>query len=229
MQTLNKWLIALLLLAGNNAFAQYVLSGDTRGTLSVAAGVGSLTERANGVAVGENASTAFSGVAVGTGAKGSNDTGVAIGVGAVTVADFTGRLGAIGIGANAQSQGTSIVMGANAKAVDTDAVSVGKDAVSNYQAISIGHHSTAYASGSLAIGTGSSAAPSATNSVAIGMNTLTERANTIAVGNRSVSQLQDGIEESDAVTVRQLRAAIAALMQSSNYVSPLRSNDPKNK
>ncbi|SIT44765.1 exported hypothetical protein [Paraburkholderia ribeironis] len=204
-------LAAAMTIFSVNVFAQYVPAGDTRGTTSVAAGVGSLTERDQAVAVGENSHTAFSGVSVGASSQNLNDTGVAIGNGATTQANFTGALGAIAIGNNSNSGGKSLVVGANAKATDDVAVVIGESSTAGYESVAVGRGASVTGTAGAALGMAASVAQSATNSVAIGSGTTVTQANTVAVGGRSISQLSDGVAPTDAVTVEQLNAAIANL------------------
>ncbi|KRE90867.1 hypothetical protein ASG87_01640 [Frateuria sp. Soil773] len=118
--------------------------------------------------------------------------------------------GATAVGANAKtgmaggSYGGNTAVGADASAgtvADADGVSG--------QATAVGAGAAADAPGSTVLGQGASATVNATGSVALGQFTSTDRANTVAVGNRTVSQMANGVQLQDGVTVNQINQVMA--------------------
>lgn len=114
---------------------------------------------------------------------------------------------AVGPGASAGNantgQNTAIGAGASAGTVGSGAAGTGG------QATAVGAHAGADAVGGSSFGQGAYVGPDGIFSVAVGAQTNTDRAFTVAVGNRTVSQMADGTELQDGVTVNQLNNAMA--------------------
>ncbi|MDD0985964.1 YadA-like family protein [Pseudomonas shahriarae] len=119
------------------------------------------------------------------------------------------------------SGGNSVAVGPNAQATGEGAVASGNDAVaSNDGSIAIGSGATSSGSGSVALGAGSSdngqGADSYTGKYSNATNVI---AGTVSVGNattgqvRTVSNVADGRDATDAVNVRQLDGAVAQSKQ----------------
>ena len=111
--------------------------------------------------------------------------------------DFTpyNEVGAVVIGENATSKyKTGMAIGTNAAAVAPQATAIGAQAnVSSRLAVAIGYQAEASANGA----------------VAIGFNTKNAESATVAIGNRRLTQLANGTNDADAVTMAQLNALIA--------------------
>ena len=119
------------------------------------------------------------------------------------------------------SGGNSVAVGPNAQATGEGAVASGNDAVaSNDGSIAMGSGATSSGSGSVALGAGSSdngqGADSYTGKYSNATNVI---AGTVSVGNattgqvRTVSNVADGRDATDAVNVRQLDGAFAQSKQ----------------
>ncbi|HVL10067.1 MAG TPA: YadA-like family protein [Burkholderiaceae bacterium] len=121
---------------------------------------------------------------------------------------------------NQISQGTTGLFQVNVGTVvnpDTsgsNSVAGGSGAVSSgANSVAIGNNAVASGQNSTALGTG--AKSSGNNSVALGNGSDDGgRANVVAVGNRIISNMADGVQNSDGATVGQLRAATA---EANNY------------
>ncbi|WP_428851465.1 YadA-like family protein [Imbroritus primus] len=121
---------------------------------------------------------------------------------------------------NQISQGTTGLFQVNVGTVvnpDTsgsNSVAGGSGAVSSgANSVAIGNNAVASGQNSTALGTG--AKSSGNNSVALGNGSDDGgRANVVAVGNRVISNMADGVQNSDGATVGQLRAATA---EANNY------------
>lgn len=81
--------------------------------------------------------------------------------------------------------------------------------------ISIGRNNTVNGDGSTAIGNNSTV--NANNSVALGDNLNVARDNTLDVGGKTVSNIGDATEQTDAVNLRQLQAGIASVQGGGAY------------
>lgn len=140
---------------------------------------------------------------------------------AATVNSVNGMGIAVGPGSNAAGQAVT-ALGSHASAGNPSAPGLtgGYDTAVGYGAkagvngtfgssTSLGAAANAAADGSTVLGANSSATSAAVNSVVLGSFTSTDRANTVAIGNRSLSQMQDGTELQDGVTVNQLNNAVA--------------------
>ena len=121
---------------------------------------------------------------------------------------------------NQISQGTTGLFQVNVGTVvnpDTsgsNSVAGGSGAVSSgANSVAIGNNAVSSGQNSTAVGTG--AKSSGNNSVALGNGSDDGgRANVVAVGNRIISNMADGVQNSDGATVGQLRAATA---EANNY------------
>ena len=97
--------------------------------------------------------------------------------------------------------------------VTENSVNIGKDTKADAQnSIAIGNRVSVHSSakGSVAIGENARVTAGASNSVALGQNSVANEANTISVGNnnlkRRITNVADGINDTDAVNMRQLNA-----------------------
>ena len=120
---------------------------------------------------------------------------------------------AVGTNASATNAG-AVAVGLNSIASETGAVAVGADANAAEGAVAIGGATNASL---FTVAIGDAAATTGQNSVAIGMNSTDEgQNNVVSFGNstqgisRRIIDLADGIADSDAATVGQLKSASAA-------------------
>ena len=118
----------------------------------------------------------------------------------------------IGIGGN---QITGLGQGEVASAGTEDSIAFGNGATTGLTAtgaIALGTDAEVTAVNGMALGTGSTV--SATNSVALGTGSLADRINSVSVGalgaERQITNVLDGTADTDAATVGQVNASIAA-------------------
>lgn len=117
---------------------------------------------------------------------------------------------ATAVGASAQAGIPGSTYGGNtAIGAESSAGTVADANGTSGQATAVGAAAHADAPGSTALGQGASATVDARGSVALGQFTTTDRARTVAVGNRTLSQLANGTDLQDGVTVNQLDFAMA--------------------
>mgnify|MGYP000483474436 CR=1 FL=1 len=143
----------------------------------------------------------------------SNNTIVGPGECNVTVDGLTlNNPAGIGIGGN---QITGLGEGEVASAGTADSIAFGNGATTGLTAtgaIALGTDAEVTAVNGMALGTGSTV--SATNSVALGTGSLADRINSVSVGalgaERQITNVLDGTADTDAATVGQVNASIAA-------------------
>ena len=143
----------------------------------------------------------------------SNNTIVGPGECNVTVDGLTlNNPAGIGIGGN---QITGLGEGEVASAGTADSIAFGNGATTGLTAtgaIALGTDAEVTAVNGMALGTGSTA--SAINSVALGTGSLADRINSVSVGalgaERQITNVLDGTADTDAATVGQVNASIAA-------------------
>ena len=143
----------------------------------------------------------------------SNNTIVGPGECNVTVDGLTlNNPAGIGIGGN---QITGLGQGEVASAGTEDSIAFGNGATTGLTAtgaIALGTDAEVTAVNGMALGTGSTA--SAINSVALGTGSLADRINSVSVGalgaERQITNVLDGTADTDAATVGQVNASIAA-------------------
>jgi autotransporter adhesin len=171
---------------GQDAMAVGV-GASSIGDRTLAVGAGSAASLSNATAVGSGAGAlAANATAVGAGATTNNfaDNGVAIG--------YLAKVH----NANALAIGTSVQTNAE------DSVAVGSNAFISTEA-----------SKAMAFGSGASA--SAAGSVALGADSAAERANVVSIGSsaaqRQLVNVAAGTESTDAVNIKQLKGATAAI------------------
>ncbi len=208
---------------GADAFA-YGQSSTAVGDSAVAVGLNGTALGAGTIAVGDDATAVGSGsVAVGAGsfaagnaayAEGSN--AVAIGTGSVAVNANAVAMGsnALAIGGVAIGDGAisetdiSVAIGRGARAVSSVAVGTGAQAL-GLNTTAVGDF--AVAAGDLSVSVGANAVALGENSVALGAGTVATRDDSVSVGGRQITDVADGTALTDAVNVRQLETAIAAV------------------
>lgn len=169
-----------------------------------------VTQASNATAIGLYARAQGDGsFAGGAASRAGGNNSVAIGYASLALSD-----GGIAIGQNATAvKSNSVAIGAGARAQSSVAVGTGAGALGS-NTTAVGDNSTA--SGNLAVAVGNNAQATASNSVALGNGSQTgDRANTVSVGaagqERQVTNVADGTTPTDAVNVRQLNNAIAAI------------------
>lgn len=218
---------------GANSIA---IGGDTTlgaraiGSDSIALGSRSIARRDRTVAMGWNATVdAADSVAIGSHSVSKRKNEVSIGSELTkrqltNVADATDASDAVTLGQMnkaTDSIARQIEGGANVSryvSVLSDGLAAQATGVNG---IAIGSAAVVSAGGAVAIGTGARAA--AENSVALGFNSVAEGANQVSVGDygleRRISHVAQGIAKDDAVNVRQLDKAIAAMSAQTEKLS----------
>ncbi|MBN3503072.1 YadA-like family protein [Burkholderia cenocepacia] len=147
-------------------------------------------------------------------AAGTTDA-IAIGAGATV---FNGGVpnpsGSIAIGSGASAAGSnSIMIGTNARHAGSSATVMGGDAsaMGGGGAAAFGYGSSAAGNASVALGIGATAGNR--SSVALGSGSVANADNTVSVGSdtlqRRITNLADGMADTDAVNVRQMRAGLS--------------------
>ena len=163
--------------------------------------------------VGDIVGNAVAGNPISVDVLNSNNTIVGPGECNVTVDGLTlNNPAGIGIGGN---QITGLGQGEVASAGTEDSIAFGNGATTGLTAtgaIALGTDAEVTAVNGMALGTGSTA--SATNSVALGTGSLADRINSVSVGalgaERQITNVLDGTADTDAATVGQVNASIAA-------------------
>ncbi|MCA8239762.1 ESPR-type extended signal peptide-containing protein [Burkholderia sp. AU32262] len=197
---------------------------NASGNNAVAVGVNSAATQLSATALGYAASaTAGRAIAIGSTSSASGEYAVAVG----TLSNASGEQSlAIGTSTRATDTG-SVALGNGAQTTGTNATAVGRLATAGAvnatvlggsatatgdNAIAIGQSTKA--SGQSAIGIGFRANAQAANSVALGVDSVANRDNTISVGSatqrRQITNVAAGTEDTDAVNVEQMTAAITA-------------------
>ena len=163
--------------------------------------------------VGDIVGNAVAGNPISVDVLNSNNTIVGPGECNVTVDGLTlNNPAGIGIGGN---QITGLGEGEVASAGTANSIAFGNGATTGLTAtgaIALGTDAEVTAVNGMALGTGSTA--SATNSVALGTGSLADRINSVSVGalgaERQITNVLDGTADTDAATVGQVNASIAA-------------------
>ncbi|WP_241024363.1 YadA-like family protein [Burkholderia sp. Ac-20365] len=198
---------------------------------SVALGAGSLADRANTVSVGSSTAQRqiinLSAGTANTDAVNVNQLkGVtaALGGGAAVNADGSVKLPTYNVAGSTYSNVgdalATLVNGINPQLryIQFGDTNANVAQASGSDSIAIGGNSFSNGNGALAIGTGARA--QGVNSVAIGFGSATTAANTFAVGSststRRIVNVADGVNATDAATVGQVSANIAAAMANLN-------------
>lgn len=163
-----------------------------------------MADGARSIAIGEDAgTTGIASIALGVRARSASQDAIAIGT--ISSSEGTG----------------SIAVGHASTALGLNSIAVGSSAwttTDNSNAISIGAFSQADAEGAIAIGSsfgdGARTIAAHENAIALGTGAQTSAANTASFGRagdeRRLTHIADGIDDTDAVTVGQLTAALAA-------------------
>ncbi|MFH5254623.1 YadA-like family protein [Burkholderia semiarida] len=196
----------------------------------VALGAGSVATRANSVSVG-SATQQRQIVNVAAGTQGTDavnvtqlNTAIAatnnprIVVGGATDATVSGRAGNIAIGSGANSAASaltsaSIALGDGASSTSAGTVAVGSNSnASGWETVALGLRASA--TGAMSVVVGGDASATADNAVALGTSSVADRANSVSIGSarqqRQIVNVAAGTQDTDAVNLGQLNAAIAA-------------------
>ncbi len=134
----------------------------------------------------------------------------ALAVGGASVASGNAST-ALGAGAGAVGNG-SVAVGNNAGAGDTGAIAIGQFASTNFAStVAIGTGAEIGAKDAVAIGANSFVTDKGENSIALGTGSIADRASTVSVGSvgneRQITNVAAGTDDTDAVNVKQLKAA----------------------
>src|SRR5690606_23661142 len=135
---------------------------------------------------------------------------------------------AFGNNARAQNANATAV-GSNAWASQASTTALGSNAQSlGLQSTSVGHSAQAHSQGAIAIGFNAFVGPAASGSVALGWGARATDANVFSVGNgggsgtvgpatRRITNVSDGIADSDAATVGQVNAVADVAEHTDRY------------
>ena len=180
-------------LPDNIAYGEGAIPPTQRG--ATAYGVGALADGAWSTSYGSDAeATAYGATAVGVLAEAGGIGSTAVGIS--SEAAGTGSV-AVGLGSGAQSY-VSVAIGTGAN-VEPGA----------YGSIALGNVANVSERSSVAIGAGANVL--ARDSVAIGSGSVATEERTVAVGGRRIVGVVDGIQDTDAVNVRQLNRAVTGV------------------
>ncbi|WP_334011659.1 YadA-like family protein [Burkholderia cepacia] len=212
-------------------------NANAGGTSAVALGGNTVATGQNAVALGTLANaTGAETVAVGVSARATGNNSTAMGRGAAAVSTnatsvgysaYAGADGATALGTTASAVGANaIAVGRGASTSGTYGSAIGYSANATTNAVAIGVLANATSASSVALGerasaTGSTATAlgrgalaSGTNAVALGANSVGDRNNAVSVGStslqRQITNVAAGTQNTDAVNLGQMNAAIAA-------------------
>ncbi|WP_321881259.1 YadA-like family protein [Burkholderia cepacia] len=212
-------------------------NANAGGTSAVALGGNTVATGQNAVALGTLANaTGAETVAVGVSARATGNNSTAMGRGASAVSTnatsvgysaYAGADGATALGTTASAVGANaIAVGRGASTSGTYGSAIGYSANATTNAVAIGVLANATSASSVALGerasaTGSTATAlgrgalaSGTNAVALGANSVGDRNNAVSVGStslqRQITNVAAGTQNTDAVNLGQMNAAIAA-------------------
>ncbi|MDF0503838.1 ESPR-type extended signal peptide-containing protein, partial [Burkholderia cenocepacia] len=178
---------------------------------AVAIGANTTSGGAGSTAIGQGAAVvtgATNSVALGINARVANSNSAAIGSNSSAAGNYSSALGP-----SASSTGTAtIALGGNSTSTGNYSIAIGGATGSGRGAVAAG-------ASSIAIGT--TASTSADNAVALGTGTVANRANTVSVGaavpnadgrtfTRQIVNVAAGTQDTDAVNLGQMNAAISA-------------------
>ncbi len=153
-------------------------------------------------------------MAIGPGATALGDTSVAVGTAASTFQAYSTVVGSGAVSASANT--TVIGSGASTSAKADSAVAIGynSNAEAN-NALALGTSAQVDANAANGVALGANAYAKADGSMALGANSLSDRANTISVGTagaeRQIVNVAAGTQDTDAVNLSQMNAAIASV------------------
>ncbi|WP_319000434.1 YadA-like family protein [Burkholderia cepacia] len=212
-------------------------NANAGGISAVALGGNTVATGQNAVALGTLANaTGAETVAVGVSARATGNNSTAMGRGAAAVSAnatsvgysaYAGADGATALGTTASAVGANaIAVGRGASTSGTYGSAIGYSANATTNAVAIGVLANATSASSVALGerasaTGSTATAlgrgalaSGTNAVALGANSVGDRNNAVSVGStslqRQITNVAAGTQNTDAVNLGQMNAAIAA-------------------
>jgi autotransporter adhesin len=155
------------------------------------------------------------GVAVGYNANASGENASVLGQNATAAGSY-----GTAVGNDSYAAGSNdTALGGNAKVNADGSVAVGASAAvtsaSATNAVAVGANSRVSAASGTAVGQGASVNASATNAVALGQGSVADRANTVSVGSagnqRQITNVQAGVQQTDAVNVSQLQGVTSAI------------------
>jgi len=128
---------------------------------------------------------------------------------------------AVGDGASASTRDTAVGYMATVTADGSTAIGA-NTTIATENSVAIGADATVDAVGGTAVGQNASVAAGATGSVALGQDSEATEPNTVSVGSstnqRRVTNVADGVDANDAVTVQQLQQSISLMEESTSYL-----------
>ncbi len=164
-------------------------------------GFGSNATANNSIAIGNNASTSQTAVALGYLANASGNESIALGY-------------------NSESSYQSLAVGHDAVAGGNESIAIGFNTTSSFQNIAIGHNTRASANSAIAIGhravannqnsvvVGTDATSSANSAVVIGQGTKASSQNTVVIGTSAASNGNEGVAIGNAANANYQSVAL---------------------
>jgi autotransporter adhesin len=174
----------------------------------------SASEDMNAMAIGPAAAAAGSNaLALGARAGVASDFGTAVGSGAAALSANATAIGASSI--VGVDSANSVSIGYNTRVNSTNALALGAYAfTAGAGAVALGYNAFVTDTGTSGLALGSNSTASAANGVAIGYGSIADRANAVSVGNsatqRQIINVAAGVQDTDAVNLAQMNAAISA-------------------
>ena len=210
---------------GASAFGTSTLAAGT-GALALGAGATAVSDPDSdaNIAIGANARAmhpAGGGIAIGTDAA-TQASGIAMGTSALAYGS-----GSLALGAATVAEGnSSVAIGGSYQFIDGDDPGVIESTTAvGRNSIALGASARANGDNSVAIGPRATA--SGNGSVALGLLSYADRDNTVSVGNsltgstRQITNVQAGTEDYDAVNVQQMNSAVGSLSGSLDSVASI--------
>jgi autotransporter adhesin len=172
---------------------------------------------------GSNANAGVGIISIGGGANALSDFSVALGTNVSATGFDTASAVAIGNAQVAAGAG-AVAIGDDNTAMGPGSIAIGRSvSASGPDTVAFGHSATASAASAVAIG--GDATASAPSSIALGTGSVADQANTVSVGavggERRIVNVADATGDTDAVNLRQMNAALAALGNNSAALADL--------
>jgi autotransporter adhesin len=194
---------------------------EASGVRSLAAGYGAVSSATDSAAIGRDAvASGFEALAMGSRTiMAAGTAGVTVGNNVYNYADFTVAIGTgtrSGINTVDSASTESFLVATNGHgtlASSAQSVAILANISNADQAVGIGANATVSADAAVALGANARATSS--SSVALGAGSIADRSNVVSIGSsamrRQLINLANGMADSDAGSIGQLRAAVAAL------------------
>ncbi|HJR73231.1 MAG TPA: YadA-like family protein [Luteimonas sp.] len=210
-------------LATSAAATAFGRDAQATGISSMAVGIGTRASGSSAVALGAYANASGNwAIALGRDAVSNNWTTIGIGVDSRATGKFSAAIGAFTQAEGANSSAFGGFLGDENSAIQSGRFT----RTTGARAVAFGAGAHAFADDGAAFGTASQVVAGATRSVALGAQSVASQADTVSLGhaagdldymgnafgsdlNRRLTHLADGVDDTDAVNLRQLNAAMA--------------------